>query len=278
MNSWQVLLGGGMIFGIIAGGWRYIKLVLAWLASFFIARYDIGDYLNQIVVGYCQQNMRVSIFRIRNFDSHILPINSLKHCEHTLIESFESPILCWKGIFPILLNAPGGGGSGSDGSAAGPSPTPNSKTILIIRGTVNIQKIVEKALNRWTDFQRNNDIKQRFQVIRKAGLGPLLGRKMQGENADRTAFEGTRSNEDNMTRYALGFMEPLQHHWSNLKNWTNIGAKPFDVLAYPDYVIDRIEEIRQWLDMRDWYSKRSVPWRMGLACLKIHLDYQQHLW
>lgn len=258
MDNWQTWLGGAAVLTVAAGGWRYVQMVLAWLTSYVIAQVDIDMHTSKVLVGYCRQHYRISPFRLRVFTNHLFPVKPLKRQELVMVETFPAMMLCWKGIFPLLLNAPGK-------ETASKNPDANTKYVMYIRGTINIDSLILAAVDRWNVYLRDADTKRRFNIQRIAGLGPLLGRRydMSGKGDTSAATTVETDHGVNKPLYALGCHRALMHQWEDLESWTNIGSEPFDVLAYPEKVMVKIHEVSQWLNMEDWYRDRSVPWRLS---------------
>lgn len=257
-------MGGAAAIGIIAGFWQHIKSFLLKIVSIFVVsvsfeRYDLKD----VIVAYCCKKIPHWKFGNMSFSGGN---EYIKPKKRTLFIGYEDlsnrSFICRYGYFPFILGA----GSFTGSIGAPPSGGPNLK-ITFIRGTINLDKLIEEAIDYYNDIMSSDGSgNKRFRIVRLFGHGSIISRRYSGEEKQ-TSGAGIPADATAEPGRLLFLGEKRFLKWQEKDIGTDINIKnnssAFDMLAFPPKVVGFYEEIKRWKESEAWYREKGILWRRG---------------
>ncbi len=139
----------------------------------------------------------------------------------------------------------------------------NEIYITSIRGMIDFDSLVDEALDFYEDWSRSNpDKSSRYYVNKVYGEEKFLsGADMMRVRSDNTGTSEQVHTSGGMFDVDVGidisFRYTLDEYLSNSRE------DPFESLYYSPSVMAYVKQARQWMEMREWYSERDIPWRRG---------------
>lgn len=263
--SWQ-LFGGAAVLGALAAGWRYVKAFFSWMTGYVIAQADLSDEAYWRVAGLLRQEGRISPFRVRRFNVIDYFVSSRRRREFVPLEILTRPAIAWWKGRPIALGAVRQNNNG-DNETGGPAASSGEggRSLYYIRGTVDIDMLLLRAVEEANKLRIRTEEKNRYRVERRSGYGPLMARRAGAQGEPRIGAEpgSNVGKQISIPMFDLGYARAIGIEHRELCGADRETKNPMEVLAYPQSVLDRVDEVREWLDNEQWYRDRSVPWRMG---------------
>lgn len=240
------LFMGGAIFGVVTACWNYIKIVIWKIINLFIQNVELREeILTQTLISHLLKYYKKS----NVYEKVYLCTTDKLIKENTYISiPYEfygkKSLIFWNGFVPFIWmgensskkNSPEGGilPKNEDSSAE----IEIKGNILYIRGTLNIDKIIEEACKKG-----NNKDKNRRFFIKHVPFNTEIASSESGawHSGDRFRLIGYNKEE----------LIPLQD------------TKLLDNLILPLTLLKYIDEIKLWLKSKDWYKEKGIPWRRG---------------
>jgi len=255
MSTTVGILGGAAAVGFLGAFWSKIKMIFSRIISLFIVSVKVNNKAATAVAIYCWENMKRSPFGNRCYSSKNDYIRPLKRYQHFAYEYFgKDPVLFWQGWRVLLL--------GYDGGEGDNAPREDSLTFTFIRGTWDIDALLVKALDVFNErcsnlYDKEKDSHKRFRVYRIFGEG---NRARSGE--PKTGYvEGVEEKE--AYDVSMGDKRLLKWIPDQIGPEKTENGSAFDSLAYPDEVMDLVEEVRRWKNSEKWYRDKKIPYKRG---------------
>lgn len=258
------LLKGGAILAVIVGFWDKIKTFLWMVLSTFIQKVEIkSEDLHNEVIGHLVRNHK----SFRNYDKVFgSRYESFRNGKYGLVpfELFGSSLMVFfsekKYFFkqiriPFLFSK--NAVSKKSNSEDDKQENGNNKSfsyIISIRGTVDVSKIVEQAVSRRNQISWN------------------IEEKEQNANRFNIYYFPERKNTDknDKQQYGYGYSWFIQNQYRLLGiNKKELGREmkskgnALDNLYFPKEIKQLIDIIGFWVRSKDWYRKKSIPWKRG---------------
>ncbi len=239
MSQWELIVAA---LALLAGVWSHVKSVAHWLRGFMVATRWMEDDGAATVASYLTRDRRHSAREpVYNMASmHVRPLGRSCWIAYELLSAGG---LFWHGRVPIWLREQDKGGRG------GPA---FKYSFSHIRGTVDWDELVTAAGSWRSDVSRGTGWKTvRHQVHYHHGTSMAAEIDRKNDSSTKTHHSWNRGCGQRLV------------HWRP----EDVGSKNHD--GFSTVVLDRsqtalVEEIRRWLDTRDWYEERGIPWRKGL--------------
>lgn len=255
-------MGGAAAIGIIAGFWQYIKSFLLKIVSIFVVsvsfeRYDLRDAM----VAYCCKKIPHWKFGNMLFSGGNEYIKPRKRTLFIGYEELSSRFfLCRYKYFPFIL------GSASHTPGATPSNNLCELKITFIRGTINVDGLVEEAIDYYNEIASSaNGENKRFKIVRLSGHGSIVSRRYSSD--EKQTSDAVPATESVGCSKLLFLGEKRFLKWQEKDIGTDIDIKnnssAFDMLAFPPKVVGFYEEIKRWKESEAWYREKSILWRRG---------------
>lgn len=140
------------------------------------------------------------------------------------------------------------------------------------RGFFRVKKFIRESIlvyNRST-----HEVPKRFCLMKRQGAGSVHSRSMandtppSGESGAISA-NGHQDLSTYETAEALrrGNLQLISHDYDEILETSDLGGgadhDPFHGLFYTEEVLHHVETVGSWIEDKDWYESRSVPWRLG---------------
>lgn len=266
--NWN-LFGGMAIFGAVAAAWSQVKAVVSRAISHFVIRADFHTNLGICVLVYLQGKAKKSPFGNRKFGLYYLYVRSLKESRPIAYEGVnDEPLLFWSGWFPVIFTL-----RKQDSHDASMDENGGMRAYFI-RGTINIEDLIVKSVEKFAEYsaRREKQKSWRHQVTWVCGSGNRFSAKGDIDAPGHDPFTvGGSVKEGRVADIGTAIIE----YWirTGIKylgfDRNDVGGQNVPVggalnaLALPEEVEDLLVELRSWLEHRDWFLSRNVPWRRG---------------
>lgn len=243
--------GGAALAGILAAGWQRIKSLLAWVVSLMVVRVDLEESLGPALSRYCWTHMSRSPFGPRRYRAAGCYVHPQRmHLEVGFERMSQDNILFWSRWRPLLL--------GFYTQVQG-SVNYQSFRLVYLRGCFDLDQLLIKALDEYNEILSGSKRDaNRFYVQRLAGAGAHWAR-MSGTG--KSEGHGPATADQPTVGSNLGDERVLK--WSLDELRMPRAAAYLGDLALPGEVSALIEEMRRWLNSREWYEEKRIPWRRG---------------
>lgn len=246
MNSFQ--LHDVALFAVIAACWRQIRTFVSRVTALWTRTTTLRGNVALAVEQLLQREARV--FRwggdmILSEKAWIRPIETYGDVAFRM-GSGDDCLAVWRGV-PVLFRRPKEGGNNP---GADLMPTLDSSLVVkSLRGTLDVDALVIAALEPWL----RKELKPgRYRIHHMAGTR----RDPVGERSDQGPVPVISDPVHDLSSRAL-------------IRWTgdDIGARtspdPFRGYALGPETSSVRDDFRKWLDLKDWYAERNIPWRRG---------------
>jgi len=257
------LLKGGALIAVIAGFWSNIKTSIWFVLSIFIQKYEIKtEDLHNEIIGYLIENNKKFDNYNKVFGSQYESFRTGKYGLVAFEKYGESMIvfLSQKKFFFKLIRVPfifskNGLDTGTTDSSAGTKEANKSFSYIIsIKGTINVAEIIERAIG-----MRNS-------------LSWELEDNIENANRFNIYYFPERKQQENEKKQRYGF----GYSWFMLNNFNLIGVNQNDLglelksngsaldnLYFPKEVENLIDIVRLWVNSKNWYKEKKIPWKKG---------------
>lgn len=237
---------------VLAACWRQVAMVFDRLRGIFVQRTMIRGQVSLSVVQYLFNEARVLRTGDAFIDSTAAWVRPRNRVQEVAYE--EAPIkpvvIIWRGR-PLVLRRMSETHGSSD---AVPMGGQHGIHLYHLRGTVDLKKLTEEALE-W--YVLKDTTGQRYRVRHAVGRAYKDG-KSTGEPAQAIPLS------DSSSTVGRNYL-----HWSEHDIGAPKAKEPFTSYALGSIASEAREDFRRWLDLKDWYLERGIPWRRG------HLLYGQ---
>ena len=268
LSSLTGIAGIGAIVAAVTAGWSYVRLALAWLTDLIICRTVVSGEAGDALLSYCWARGRRSPFGARSFGGGMSWVQPKNRRQLIGFENITSdPVLFWFGRAPMIIRRRQNNEHQNSGLASGGDNNDYYKTLIVtsIRGTVDMDAVVIHALEHYNNLKQglNGEGKrQRFAVHRLGnsnyanGTTPAASRR--GE-ASAPVEVGAGDLSDRISQKSLRLLQ-----WKPEDLIAKVPDRSaFHGYAFPESVMEALDEMRDWLEHEDWFRSKSIPWRRG---------------
>ena len=249
MNNY--LIGGGIV-AALAATWQQLKGFFANLRSLVVKRVIVYDTLRSAVIGHINANY-----------THVDIGDKLYREWHLFIKSEDCirPVACklpmvngvfFKKPFKLLFINNVQTDKEQEGLSRLNEEASHS-SITFIRGTVDIEQIMVDALKEW-DENASGINNKRFYVAQVTGRLGATGNNstvIVENRADRSC------DVNAFRRYQL-----LGYDKADV-GYNKADKHVIDTMALSDEVMEALKDIRLWLQHKEWYKEKGIPWTRG---------------
>lgn len=230
-----VLAGIGMVLAF----WRQIRALAIQLLSVFFVTTTITDSpVARAVRYFVMKELGPSRMRRRAYSSVNLFVRPRRVVESVVYERLAGRQLLWFRGCPFILRVEG----------------EDRGTLLLThpRAFFKLDSFLTTALASWNVVLRSSN-QRRFAVHHLVGRAGSMTNPSQEKSAARASGSTTA---------LLHEVRLLQWQIEDLGAETSL-APALSTLVLSDESQAAIDEARFWLENRNWYTKRHIPWRRG---------------
>jgi len=258
MTNLTTIFGGAAIFTTIGLVWGNIKFIFSRLSSLFIVTVRVDGYFSKALEIYLVKNFRKSPFQPLTFSTFRDYIKSIQKRRIIGYEgvNFKDKTVFWEGWKPIIVSMPNDKNNSDQPATPAINGSGNSATIIFIRGTFDIDKLLSDALELLNERNVKNDKITRFNIYRHFGVAGRGGKDSKKPQDGRV--EATTNSAD----IFLGDKRILKYKIDDIGEDQD-DKKSFNVLAFPKEINALVDEIERWKNSEKWYRKKSIPWKRG---------------
>jgi len=258
------LLKGGAVLAIIVGFWDKIKSFLWIILSTIIQKVEIKseDLHNEIIGHLVKNNKKIKSYdkvfgsRYESFRNGKYGLVPFELFGNTLMVFFSKKKYFFKLIRIPFLFSKNTLGKNNSGEADKEQNDANKSFsyIISIRGTVDVSNIVEQAVS------HRNQIGWNIEDIEK--------------NSNRFNIyyfpERKDSEKNGKQQYGYGYSWFVQNQYKIIGvNKKELGREmkskgnALNNLFFPKDIENLINIISLWVNSKDWYREKSIPWKRG---------------
>jgi hypothetical protein len=253
-------LKGGALLGLAVGFWDKIKAFLWKIISIVVQRVEIGtEEAHEAVIAYLVTEYKRLRIYDKNFGASYV---SMRDGKYGLVpfEKFGDNSMLFKRkdkkiSLPFIFS------NGASGNNDSPPNGHNSNnitrvfsTITCVRGLLNIDEIIEKAVK-----VRNNSSWQ-----------------VDEQESKITRFDIFYLPDADSNHHAYINKSTVGYAWYRQKQYRLLGIEPNEIgrsmtsdgkalenLFFPKRIKDLIKVVELWVKSKDWYQKKNIPWKRG---------------
>ena len=247
------LIVGGAITLVIAA-WNHLKSTFQYLSSFLVITAHVSEYTTNPVRIYLQSHWSRFPGGKESYISQHLQFKNETINRIVPFFFYGKTTIFFHGWRFVILDIA-------------------DHQITTIRGLVNFQRLISDSLDydlllksRYTE--RNSS--SRFRIIEKKGSNKANLFNDFTKRPERTSnhqLEDSASpisgSSDGLYAGLLNLNEDQSFKYDKSEYIFSSKDNPFSSLYYEQPVIDAITQARQWMDLKDWYMDRNIPWRRG---------------
>ncbi len=255
----EYLFAGGLITAVVAF-WNQVRGVISHVYSHFVIRVEATDVAAHALLAYFHANCHTSPFGVRTYRGWLDFVRPAGRRMAIVGESLgKGTRIFWIGRIPLWA-------SRTSGTADASKETTNVQwlpvSVSFFRGTINPDQLMTQAIQFYNAAQatamRSGD-RHRIEYVSGTDGKPMgiYQSRNQGDGFGCPA-KADDSPQDLMSLRLLEWnhrdIGPLRYGGSSLAR----------MYLSPDaqHVVD---EIRQWLESRDWHRERGLPWKRGFG-------------
>ncbi len=290
-TQWAVLAATASAVGM---AWGRIRGVLNFMSRLVVRQVVIREMAYDAVSDHCWINGKTSPFSVRVYGARMSWLDPKKRVELVGYETMSrEPTLLWFGWCPVLACPPAstrpGDQSGLSMVSEHPGSNDHGMRLCFIRGTFDVENFVQEALRKYNlkFTQQDDSSSHRFSVSKLGFTGTgIVGSKSANSSAA-AEYPEHPSNPLSQLNDLLKKGQIRLLTWGSddlvRKSATNALWQQY---VFPEAVMLAMREVRLWLDNRDWFVAKGVPWRLGwllhgppgtgkstlVSCLGQHFD------
>jgi hypothetical protein len=249
-------LVGGAAGGALIGMWQWIKNLLIQIRSLFIVKIVFDVNFHKAFKAYSKKHLKQIKIGDRHFNLFWLFVKTIGKHWIGAEEFPKSQGVFFKGWCPLFF--------GSNTSGSGERNSGTTLSISFIKWTFNIDKLVGEITNFMNESENSIEIKNFFirHMFGNYGEGGI-----NGDNIAKISPEHPVDSIDDPV-YLAG-LRFIDHSLDEIGEERFGKKSPFIYLAYPQNVINDIDDIKRWKKSKDWYKSKGIPWKRGwLLCGK----------
>lgn len=240
MNTEWLFVGG------IAALWGQVKGILDRLRAVAMIRATISGNAALAVRAYAQRHWwaaPASDRYIRSTQSYVRPLKGMADVAFEV--SAKQPMIFFARCWPVWL--------GALQHQQGVYPEYDSIVVSALRGTIDLERLIAESLR---EFHGQSTGGQRYQLRRVFGRGS--GRGGEGVSPNGRAYNGPTDSDALMLQHAAKVIG-----WQRNEVGPDRPRSPLASLTLGNTLQEALEEFRHWLESREWFQRRQVPWRRG---------------
>lgn len=254
MQPLTMIFGAGAIAGITAG-WQHIKTLFARIRSTAIVNVTIVESLEDAFLAWCWANCRHGQWGDKAYTACWLYHRNARERRYLPFEKTgPAKHVFWLGHRPIWV------GQGTPRTSDAPNSSGHEGTsVSFVRGTINIERVLHEACTLYEQHEHSALTRKRFSIRTIFGLGPPEARNQTTEGPTAQGPPSTNTGPFGDLRPLSGTLEDMLWDYPG----SSENEDPMDALAYPQNVHILINEAKRWLNSRNWFQNKGIPWRRG---------------
>lgn len=234
--------------GGITAFWSQLQGFTSRLRSLVFVTVDVQGYAADNYLAYCFANYKpLSLATKRYFanDQYVIP---RKRYERVAFQMSGKAMTFFKGKCPVFISA--------KQDTAG-NMRDSELTVSFFRGSLDFESELIKATNLFNDrsHSKNEKKSSRFTVTKFFGKSATFGNL--GKEMEHEGGATPSSIQDLSGKIPLGI------------TLDEIGAptskNPFGTLQYSSEILEFKEEIRRWMNSKEWFESKKIPHRFGAS-------------
>lgn len=258
-------LGGAAGVGVgaaVVAFWKQFQALLYRITGVIFARYELNGTIGLAARHYLVTESRWTLnLGSTLFRSSVALTTRERKFEFVAFELLNESGALFICRYGILL--------GTESSNALDS---SNMKLTSIRGLFRVKKFLREAM---LVYNRSTyDVPKRFCLVKRSGRGSVHARRITDESPTRSAGSAAPhggasdvSAYDTAEALRRKNLQLVTHNYDDILETSDLGGgadhDPFHGLFYSPEVMLKVEGVRNWLEDRQWYEDRSIPWRLG---------------
>jgi hypothetical protein len=246
------LLTGGALVGLLVGFWSRLKTLVWRVANLLIVRAEFRSDMAPAVRDWLFLNGRQRMGGTRVYMALVEFLRPLKGYGLVPYRDLgQDPLLFTIGRWPLLARF----GRQPEGLANRDSGADSGVVLLFLRGTYSADTIAAEAARQWN--------KTAFVGIgRRWSITVLAGQRRTTQDPAPVGFAYSKSDSKPPSPASLR-QAGLIVGYTPEEIGQPFPPDPFLGLVYPAPIEGAATEVGRWLQSREWYEQRGIPWRRG---------------
>lgn len=244
-------MGAFMTAGIggITAFWSQLQGFTSRLRSLVFVTVDLHGHAGDNYLSYCFANYKALSLATKRYianDNYVIPN---KRYERVAFEVSGQVMTFFKGRYPIFVSVKKDAGGGFMDS---------NLTVSFFRGTIDFPTELMKAVELFNSrsHNKNENKSRRFMVNKFFGRSASMGNNQNHTEQDSGGATPSSISSDHLAgKIPLGI------------TLDDIGAPsskdPFGTLQYGPGILEFKEEIKRWMNSKEWFESKKIPHRFG---------------
>lgn len=228
--------------GDITGFLGYLKTLFDYLASVIVKQVAVEGKRHKAIQHYIWENCKKGTLGEDFFSTKTVWVRDRRSYKQILVHemSTEIPELFWYGLVPLIVSSEACG----EGSVQ----------VSYIRGTLDIDNFLKKAVNSYDEFSSPQDkakgrARKRYEIVKVGNHNGGSDKEAHSELIDDNMFIGT----------------PFLHDKAKLGKGYPTVESEIEKMCLDKTQKELVSEVRKWRNNKKWYMQRHIPWRRGYA-------------
>ena len=259
-------LGGAASVGVgaaVIAFWTQFKALLYRITGVIFARYELGGTVGLAARHYLVTESRWTLnLGSTLFRSSVALTTRGRKFEFVGFEMLNESGALFICRYGILL-----------GTESGNTLDHSYMKLTSIRGLFRVRKFLREAM---LVYNRSTyDVPKRFCLVKKCGRGSVHARRsvVDEPRANSGGSPTPNGAYSDISAYVTAEalrrknLQLVTHDYEDILETSDLGGgadhDPFHGLFYAPDVMRKVDGVRNWLEDRQWYEDRSIPWRLG---------------
>lgn len=243
----SALFTGGIGAAVMAG-WTQVKSFFSYISSIIILQADLDYHLSAAMRSYLKSNYKPLPSGLLTYVSRKLPLKSKNSTAIVPFRIANKNAVYYGNRQFVFVN------------------DDSSMKMMGIRGLVNFNKLISDAIDHYETQCEAEEEKapSRFQIYKVIGSEKgMSAHRDKGERAEVAGEDGMASPSSDSSWRSVDLAVNKSFKYDRDLYTMNETDDPLEGLFFDDSVLHYFDQAQQWMDMKDWYMERKIPWRRG---------------
>lgn len=238
-------LAGSALIGAVVAAWGYVQWFCMYVSSIVVVRTTLDGDASSLLMSHFGKSLKRSPFGTRNIRADKKQMRKGGTEWHVFENVCETNGIFWFGFAPVVF--------ARQSSSGNSEPSTN---IYFVRGTVNLASIMKQAAASRNKQDSESECRDYVRVL--SGMsGKQAGQRRSRNNDFDQVFP-----EDSYQTFRDPRAVPITCEYEDIGIDTR-GTVGLSELSLGDSARRFLKVISNWLESKDWYSTRAIPWKLG---------------
>lgn len=228
------------------------------IGNLWLEKINLDDMVSAAVYRYCLSNMKVFGFRGRVFSGCVVRLKGRPDEQMAAFDIFKQSKMCFRMGWRWLMLKPGNWRFDPK-----KDDFVRSIDLHMPRFMWNSDAFLKECMKTYNESlmpkigrQNGRFSIKRFYGANKTAPTLVIDQEKQAEHL----VSGAR---EMLHEVSVGRARILGHSSEDIMLDETVEKDPFGWYAFPQHILDAVENARQWHRSRQWYREKRIPWRRG---------------